>query len=140
MEPVVIRYLDGRMAKGYAAELGGTEDVVAVRLSVDSAEETRIPIRDLKAIFYVRSLEGDEDYHEQKRYGLRDRLDRKVIVRFKDGEFLVGFLDSPVPWKHGFFLSHNQDQKGFYLVPADDQSNNIRVFVVSSAISDVTTP
>ena len=45
-----------------------------------------------------------------------------VEVRFRDGEVIVGTADSP-----------RTDALGFFLVPADPESNNLRVYVVAAA-------
>jgi hypothetical protein len=62
-----------------------------------------------------------------------------VFVKFRDGESLLGFLEGDFPWEKGFFLSR-QDKglKGFFLLPVDEDANNIKVFVVSSSVVDVT--
>jgi hypothetical protein len=60
-------------------------------------------------------------------------------VKFRDGESMVGFLDGELPWDKGFFLSKQENgRKGFFLLPADTEGNNVRVFVVSSSVDDVT--
>jgi len=132
--------MDGRLIKGAVEELHGKETSILVSRTDQEGGDVQVPLEELKAIFYVRELGGDASYHEQKRYGLRERLHRKIIIRFKDGEFLVGFLDSELPWNKGFFLSADPSATGFYLIPADEHSNNLKVFVVSSAVEDVTTP
>jgi len=44
-----------------------------------------------------------------------------------------------VPWERGFFLSKkDSDLKGFFLLPVDEDTNNIKVFVVASSVDDVT--
>jgi hypothetical protein len=57
-------------------------------------------------------------------------------VRFKDGERLSGYLEGDVPWQRGFFLESKKD--GFFIIPSDDQTNNIKVFVVSTSVTNVT--
>jgi len=47
-------------------------------------------------------------------------------VSFKDGEVLIGSI-----------VSYDPNRQGFFLFPADSQSNNLKVFVVSSAVSKV---
>ena len=51
---------------------------------------------------------------------------RKMKVRFKDGEEIVGTTQGYQP-----------DRQGFFLVPADDRSNNDRCFVLAAATEDV---
>jgi len=51
----------------------------------------------------------------------------------------VGFLEGDVPWEKGFFLSkRGSNRKGFFLLPVDEDTNNIKVFVVSSSVDAVT--
>lgn len=45
-------------------------------------------------------------------------------MTFKDGEVLVGLT-----------LGYDPNRLGFFVIPVDTQSNNLRVFVVSSAMS-----
>jgi hypothetical protein len=47
---------------------------------------------------------------------------RHVEVRFRDGEVMVGAVDGPAT-----------EEPGFFLVPADPGSNNLRVYVVVAA-------
>jgi len=49
---------------------------------------------------------------------------------------MTGCLDGDTPWEKGFFLE-SQKGNGFFLIPADDESNNIRIFVIASAVNDV---
>jgi hypothetical protein len=48
-------------------------------------------------------------------------------VKFVDGEVMVGSTS----------LSYDPKKKGFFIIPADPKSNNMRVFVVSSTVKSV---
>jgi hypothetical protein len=63
-----------------------------------------------------------------------------VFIKFKDRESLIGFIDGEVPWQKGFTLTKpdGTEDTGFFLTPSDNDSNNIKVFVVCSAIEKVT--
>jgi hypothetical protein len=94
----------------------------------------------LKAIFYVKTFEGSKEYKEKKIYGVGKKLGRKVFVKFRDGEKLVGFLEADVPPdKVLSFLKSDGSKKGFFLVPVDRDCNNTRVFAAWNAIDDITT-
>jgi hypothetical protein len=82
-------------------------------------------VSDLKAVFFVKSLVGNAAYHENKEFG-GPASGRKVQVSFKDGEVLVGSTQGYQP-----------DRPGFFMVPADPQSNNDRVYVVVRAVEKV---
>jgi len=45
---------------------------------------------------------------------------------FKDGEVIVGFT-----------TAYSAERQGWFLLPADEGSNNLRIFVVNVAIADV---
>jgi hypothetical protein len=51
---------------------------------------------------------------------------RKVKVEFLDGEIIIGFSQGYSPSRSGFFL-----------IPADKQGNNERIYVITSAIKNV---
>jgi len=138
-EKAVLRFLDGTILKGYLE--GFTEEAMEITLrAVGAKTRTTVDTDGLKAIFFVKTFEGDRQYSEKKSYGIRKARGRRTFVKFKDGEDMVGFIEGKVPWEKGFFLSVQRTKKlkGFYLLPADDGSNNNRVFVFAGAVRDVT--
>lgn len=137
-EKVVLRCVDGTAVKGYLKEFSPHGDETII--SDEATSETRtVKVGELKAIFFVRSFEGDRGYREKKAYGTTRAKGNRVFIKFKDGESLVGFLEGEVPWEKGFFLSrHEDDRKGFFLLPVDEDVNNLKVFVVASSVADVT--
>ena len=138
-EKAVLRFLDGTILKGYLE--GFTEEALEITLrAVEAKTKTTVDTNGLKAIFFVKTFEGDRQYNEKKSYGIRKAKGRRTFVKFKDGEDMVGFIEGEVPWEKGFFLSVEKTKKlkGFYLLPADDGSNNNRVFVFAGAVRDVT--
>jgi len=138
-DKVVIRYKDGKVLKGFAHAFDDSSDHINVKM-LDSDEQNNIPFEELKAVFFVRSFEGTSSYREKKRYGISEKKGDRVFVKFSDGELLVGYLIGDVPWdkKKGFNLSKSETkQKGFYMLPSDLKSNNIKVFVPLSYVQDV---
>lgn len=137
-DKVVIRFADGRVVKGYLRSFSEASPVVTI-LDADSGELRSAEIQELKAIFFVRSFVGDAEYHELKTYGVRRSRGHRIFIKFSDGEDMVGFLEGDVPWEKGFFLSkRSREGIGFYILPADRLSNNSRIFVIASAVRDVT--
>ena len=121
---VVVRYGDGRVLKGYA-----NFDPAAARLSLvpqgdPEAQEIAVAVTELKAVFFVRSFDGDPAYDECKDlYQPRPPDTRKVSVRFRDGEELVGHT-----------RQLDRHRAGLFFTPLDPRSNNLRVFAVFDAI------
>ena len=125
---VVLRYKDGRVLKGSTQNFFPNKDRFHLSLAdKSSGSPIEIFMRELKAVFIVRDFEGNPDYQERKEFfGEEKTLGRKVEVFFQDGEVLVGST-----------LSYDLKRPGFFIFPADPQSNNLKAFVVSSAVKYV---
>lgn len=125
MEPVkvIIRFKDGRMLKGFMNEFFPATSVF--EFTEDSSKDaTDVNIDDLKAIFFVKELDGNPDYSERKSFSEDETyLGKKVEVTYHDGEVAVGTV-----------LAYDPERPGFLMAPSDEKSNNIKVFVVSSAV------
>jgi hypothetical protein len=125
---VVAHYMDGRVVKGTTQDFFPNRPIFRI-LPVGAGKETEIQCRQLKAVFFVKDLTGDEN-----RKDLRGFLDgpgettkgKKIAVRFKDGEFLCGYS-----------LSYSPERVGFFLFPADPGSNNLRIYVMTYAATEV---
>jgi hypothetical protein len=132
---VILRFLDGKRLKGYIKNVTIADDYVFMEEEGSSNAE-KVRVKDLKAIFFVKNFEGNKEYRERKSFTGTTSSCKRVFVRFKDGESMTGCLDGDTPWEKGFFLE-SQKGNGFFLIPADDESNNIRIFVIASAVKDV---
>ena len=121
---VVARYVDGRLVKGYTFDFGPSQPRFHVfEQPTASGPSTQVLVRDLKAIFFVRDLVGNPSRHDAQKFpSAEETLASHVEVRFRDGEVMVGTADSPAT-----------DSLGFFLIPADPESNNLRVYVVAAA-------
>jgi hypothetical protein len=130
MEPVkiVARYNDGRLVKGFTQDFfPKKERFHVIRTDNPSRGIMEVSMRDLKAIFMVRDFIGDPLYKERKKYVGGERPSgRKLEITFVDGEVLVGST-----------LGYDQKRQGFFVFPVDPRSNNVRVYVVSSAVEKV---
>ncbi len=137
-ERSVVRLNDGSLLKGYLKDFSPDRETIILR-DAETDEIHTLKTDQMKAVFFVRSFVGNYDYKDKKLYGVRKPTGNRVFVKFKDGERLVGFVEGKVPWEKGFFLSKKENEgKGFFLLPADEDTNNIKVFVVSSSVDDVT--
>ena len=139
VQKIVLRFNTGKILKGYIRDFTAYTDIVAIQDAATN-EEHNIPIIELKAIFFVKTFEGDRSRRDKKRYGISENVGRKVYIRFNDGESMIGFLEGDIPWEKGFHLSKKPASalKGFFLIPVDLDSNNKKVFVVNSSIKDIT--
>jgi hypothetical protein len=80
-----------------------------------------------KSSFFVKTLAGNTGYKERKEFFEGDRiLGRRAEVTFIDGEVIGGSTVDYAPLHPGYFL-----------IPVDPNSNNIQIFVVSSAVMKI---
>jgi hypothetical protein len=97
---------------------------------VNALPETKpikVSIQELKAVFFVKTFEGNPEYKDKKEWEPDQAVvGRKIRVVFRDEEVLVGTTHGYQPGRPGFFIH-----------PADTQSNNDRCFVISSATKEV---
>ncbi|MBI5709262.1 MAG: hypothetical protein HZC42_03030 [Candidatus Eisenbacteria bacterium] len=123
---VVVHFLDGTLKKGTTVDF--FPDRPTFHLVVgDSRQEVRC--KDLKAIFFVKDLKGDSRRRDAIGFGVEPPgggKGKKIAVRFKDGELLCGYT-----------LAFSRERAGFFVVPADPANNNLRVYVLSHAVTEV---
>lgn len=125
MEPnkVVARFKDGNSLNGTTTDFFPNK--TSFHLTLTNGDVVEINVEHLKAVFYVKDFEGnkirDDEYSDEIPGG-----GRKIQVEFFDNETLIGFSQGYSPNRIGFFL-----------IPADNDNNNDRIFVVSSAAKKV---
>jgi hypothetical protein len=124
---VVARFADGRVLKGTTQDFAPNKSTFHLAVWGDpKAKALAIPIGALKALFFVRSYEGDAKRNDSQDLDNARGQGRKIVVTFADGEIISGFTQG-----------YSNDKPGFFVVPADPASNNTRVFVVASSIKKV---
>ena len=123
---IVARYRDGKSLKGTTQNFFPNKPVFHVnRLGgTGPGDLIEVKLEDLKAVFFVRDFTGDPKHVERKQLAPGERTQgRLMAVTCKDGEVMVGTTTGYDPKRPGFFL-----------FPIDPLSNNVRVFVVTSAV------
>ena len=129
-QKIVVRYSDGRILKGFTQDFHGSKSQFSLWPAINAASHERVvvPLALLKAVFFVREFGGNPDHVEQKVFDAAGH-GRRIEVTLLDDEVLVGTT-----------LNYRSDSTGFFMIPADPQANNQRVFVVSSAVRQVRFP
>jgi len=128
MEPskIVARYCDGRTLKGTTQNFFPNRPIFHVNRQggTGPGDVVEVSLEDLKAIFFVRDFTGDTKHVERKQLAAGERTQGRLIeVTCKDGEVIVGTTTGYDPKRPGFFL-----------FPIDPSANNLRVFLVTSAV------
>ncbi len=130
MNRVVARFRDGGVLKGYTNDFLPGKD----RFHLSSGEDgsvgptpVEVVVAELKALFFVKTFAGNPWHLERKDFSAAPPgAGRRIRVIFTDGEELLGMTQGYDPSRAGFFV-----------VPADPESNNDRCFVVTRATREV---
>ncbi len=126
---VVVRYMNGNILKGSTTDFMANKDSFHLTPadSKPGDQGQAINVKECKAVFFVKDFMGNPEYHEKKEFQTdKTAGGRKIKVVFKDNEMLVGTTQGYQPGRPGFFL-----------FPADPQSNIDRCFVVSAATQEI---
>jgi hypothetical protein len=122
---VVVRYRDGKMVKGTTDDFApGVE-----RFTVEQHNGQRVPIDGyggMKAVFFVKTLDGNRLYDERKDFAISNQFGRKTVVSFYDKEEIAGYT-----------MPGHTTQPQFFLFPVDPKSNNAKVYVVKEATTSI---
>jgi hypothetical protein len=119
---VVVRFLEKRVLKGRIVDFRPDRDFFHVE-EEGSAAATRVEVDGLKAVFFVKTLEGNRDHVEKRAFEERLGTEKKVWIEFTDGERLAG-------WSNSFA----SQRAGFYVFPADEDSNMEKAYVFRAAV------
>jgi len=129
---IVARFIDGRLERGYTTDFLPHREVFHIVSKEEGKNKTTaIKMSELKAVFFVKELEGmDKDRPVIKRdfedVGDKKLIGKKVKVIFNDGEELLGLT-----------LGYSPQRRGFFFTPIDPESNNERIFAVLTAVKGI---
>ncbi len=121
---IVARFLDGRVLKGITFNFRPERRTFHLQLD-DSGEQVEVNVDELKSVFFVKDLTGNKDYTDRRDVERRG-YGRRLEVKFIDGECIVGYTQGYSP-----------DRPGFFMAPADPDSNNDRIYVVRESTEAV---
>jgi hypothetical protein len=137
---VVARLRDGKAIKGYLDLISANDfhslvkgfsgrlaPEIDIRLA-DSGESMPLRVRSLKALFFVKTFEGCKEHQEVKFFEKNPPIGGLwVRTTFQDGECFEGVVRNSIDYLV---------EPGFFLKPADPQSNNDVLYVVKDSLSD----
>jgi len=121
---VVAHFLSGELLKGETNDFFPNKDFFHLTCQA-SGDVLEIDLFELKAIYFVKTFEGNPDYnenHDAERVG----FGKKIKVQFKDSETIIGYTQGFSP-----------NRPGFFLFPVDAKSNNDRIFIVNAATEEI---
>jgi len=136
---VVAHLRGGKLLKGYtdAVPIADLEELlqrespqvsspIKIRLA-DSKRTVSIPMKSLKALFFVKSFDGRKEYKEIKFFETHPPIEGLwVRMQFYDREATEGVVRNSLD----LLMS-----PGFFLKPPDPESNNEILYVVKSSLT-----
>ncbi|NVN89834.1 MAG: hypothetical protein HXX11_04455 [Desulfuromonadales bacterium] len=124
LNKIAVHFVDGKVRKGTTEDFFPNKAVFHIT-DKDSGLRQEITIHDLKAIYFVKSFDGNPDHQERgdvERFG----LGKKIRVHFMDDETLIGYTQGFTPARPSFIV-----------FPSDPDSNNEKILVVTAATNKV---
>ena len=121
---IVARFINGSVLKGETSDF--TPLKTFFNLKLENGETKIIDTDELKAVFFIKESESEQ--HTEDTYkNIANYGGKKVKVHFIDGELIIGYT-----------MEYMSDYHGFFITPADQESNNERIFVMTAAIDKIT--
>lgn len=132
---VVVAMLDGKRERGFVYNFSPNAPnfYLFPSESADAKFAALVELAGAKAIFFVKTHEGNKAHREAMRKKPEDpRKARvrghKMKITFNDGEEMFASSEN-----------YNPTRLGFFVYPLDPESNNLRIFVVNENVRQVTT-
>ncbi len=122
---MVAHFVNGTLLKGQTWDFAPSRNTFHLTLTT-GGRHIPVSLKDLKAIFFVRDFEGDSNYIHKWNLDCDKAAGKKLMVTFSDGEVLFGTTQG-----------YHPEDTGFFLYPADPESNNLRVFIINGAVESV---
>jgi len=122
---VAVRSLDKSLIKGRTFDFRPNRDFFHVE-EEGAPEPVRVPIENLKAVFFIKTLGRAPSCVDKRSFENRVGPEKKVWIEFVDGEKMAS-------WSSSF----GSLRKGFFVFPADPDSNTETAYVFRSAIDRV---
>ena len=125
---VVAHMLGGKLIKGTTQDFFPNRPIFHVQ-PADGTTTVELRTKQMKALFFVREFAGNHERRSIRGFiaGPSETAQgKKLAVRFKDGELLCGYS-----------LSYSADRDGFFMFPSDSGSNNMRIYVITTACAEV---
>jgi hypothetical protein len=123
---VVAHFVDGRVLKGTIRDFSADKPLFHLVPAEPGVAPLKVPTGALKAVFFVKDYAGDAKRRDRADFDAAPPQGRRLLVHFKDGETIAGITSAFAP-----------DKPGFFMTPADPNTNNDRIFVLRGAVARV---
>uniref|UniRef100_A0A7C4TJC2 Uncharacterized protein n=1 Tax=candidate division WOR-3 bacterium TaxID=2052148 RepID=A0A7C4TJC2_UNCW3 len=130
---VVVHFLDHHIERGYTTDFSPDKPLFHLIVK-DNGNEKSLPIKisNLKAVFFVKELQGKSRARPVEKKTFNDIKEKKLFGK----KVKVEFIDNEV--LYGVTLGYSPKRQGFFFTPIDPESNNERIFAVLNAVKNIT--
>ena len=128
-QKLVVHTKDGKIHKGITQDFDPSRDEFHVLPAEGGGIPMLLQVSGMKALFWVKDYLGNREFVARREFADETKA-RKAIVVFSDGEEIWGTVDGTVD-------GTAEEARGFFLIPADKQDNNVRIFVVRAAVKEL---
>jgi hypothetical protein len=125
-QKLVVHKKDGSIFKGITQDFDPARDEFHFLPGEGGGVPMLMRVSEMKALFWVKDYLGNRQFVAQRVFDGDQSEQKRAIVTFNDGEEIWGILDGDADAEPGFFL-----------FPADSADNNVRIFVVRSALKEM---
>ena len=125
-QKLVVHKNDGTVHKGVTQDFDPHREAFHFLPAEGGGIPIRMELAETKALFWVKDYIGNRQYVARQSFEQGPRSGERTVVTFQDGEEIWGTLTGDA-----------EGQLGFFLIPADPEDNNIRIFVVRAALKDM---
>ena len=127
---IEVKKKDATVIKGTTSDFLPNKEMFHIQFTTASKTlSQKLLVNDLKAVFFVKKLEGNKDEHDiaKKSQKKSHKISGKhLTVFFHDGEIIEGTTNSL-----------HLNKLGFFIAPVDIMDNNHRIFVVLSYVEKI---
>jgi len=123
---LVVHMKDGRIYKGVTQDFQPSRESFHLLPAEGGGVPMKVRLEEMKALFYVKDYIGNRDFVARRQFDEARQFGRRAILTFTDGETIWGTVGEG-----------REDDPGFFFFPADENDNNIRIFVVRTSLKEM---
>jgi hypothetical protein len=125
-QKLVVHRKDGKIYKGVTQDFDPSAETFHFLPAEGGGVPMLMRLEEMKALFWVKDFLGNRHFEARRSFETADAATHRAIVVFEDGEQIWGTVESAPG-----------DDLGFFLTPVDRRDNNIRIFVIRSALKEM---
>jgi len=134
-EKLVAHFKDGAVSRGYSRDFRPDAEIFHLESrDAEIASSRKIHLDQLKALFQVKTW-GSRGKRHDRRKEFPPEPGPEIVGLGSAARTIIEFYDGEEIW--GYSQGYRSDAPGFFLIPADPQTNNERIFVVTSSLANI---